>query len=164
MPETGTFSQIHDLHLPGTFMAFYACRTLNCMVLLLFLLKFVTCKVTFSKGDMVDKNTGEPDFYAKIHDRFMSELHDHILDDWGIDISNIRIESLRIHDKKLASLIANQAIQVSELEAKHMMVLFFTNKIRIFMFASALLANIYFLCKKLYEMTFITVLSCCRCI
>jgi len=51
----------------------------------------------------------------------MSELHDHVLNDWGIDISNIRIESLRIADKHLAASIANQAIQVSELEAKHMM-------------------------------------------
>jgi len=51
----------------------------------------------------------------------MSDLHDSILGEWGIDISNIRIESLRIQDKKLAASIANQAIQVSELEARHMM-------------------------------------------
>jgi len=81
-----------------------------------------TSKVTYSQKDThAAKSEGETDFYAKIHDKFMAELHDHVLEDWGIDINNIRIESLRIHDKALAKSIANQAIQVSELEAKHMM-------------------------------------------
>jgi len=80
-----------------------------------------TSKVTYTQKDSKKEVEGEHDFYAKIHEQFMEELHDHVLEDWGIDINNIRIESLRIHDKNLAKSIANQAIQVSELEAKHMM-------------------------------------------
>jgi len=49
------------------------------------------------------------------------QLHDTILAQWGVDIQNIRIESLQIHDKKLGQLIANQAVQVSQLEAQHLM-------------------------------------------
>jgi len=73
-----------------------------------------------SKAEM-PQNEGGSDFYEKIHDRFMLQLHDVILEQWGIDINNIRIESLRIHDKTLAQSIANQAVQVSQLEAQHMM-------------------------------------------
>jgi len=79
-----------------------------------------TSKISYSE-EVSNKQTGEADFYAKIHDEFMSNLHDNIMQEWGVDISNIRIESLRIQDKKLAGSIANQAIQVSELEARHMM-------------------------------------------
>jgi len=82
-----------------------------------------TSQVSYSneaKAEMV-QNEGGSDFYEKIHDRFMLQLHDVILEQWGIDINNIRIESLRIHDKTLAQSIANQAVQVSKLEAQHMM-------------------------------------------
>jgi len=82
-----------------------------------------TTQITYSSESKADmpQNEGGSDFYEKIHDRFMLQLHDVILEQWGIDINNIRIESLRIHDQKLAQSIANQAVQVSQLEAKHMM-------------------------------------------
>jgi len=81
-----------------------------------------TNQISYSepKAEM-PQNEGGSDFYEKIHDRFMLQLHDVILEQWGIDINNIRIESLRIHDKTLAQSIANQAVQVSQLEAQHMM-------------------------------------------
>lgn len=82
-----------------------------------------TSQITYSsesKKGMV-QNEGGTDFYEKIHDRFMLQLHDAILEQWGIDINNIRIESLRIHDKQLAQSISSQAVQVSQLEAQHMM-------------------------------------------
>merc|ERR1712083_1052298 len=69
-------------------------------------------QVTYSKKDdqkddsLKGQVEGAKDFYTRIHDQFMAELHDHILDDWGIDINNIRIESLKIFDKKLAGSIA----------------------------------------------------------
>merc|ERR1711964_426433 len=56
-----------------------------------------------------------------VHDQFMSTIHDHILENWGIDISNLRIESLNIADRALAASIANQAVTVSEQEARHLM-------------------------------------------
>merc|ERR1719419_68217 len=82
-----------------------------------------TTQITYSKESKQEmpQNEGGSDFYEKIHDRFMLQLHDVILEQWGIDINNIRIESLRIHDKTLAQSIANQAVQVSQLEAQHMM-------------------------------------------
>jgi regulator of protease activity HflC (stomatin/prohibitin superfamily) len=64
---------------------------------------------------------GEPDFYAKVHDKFLKTLHGHILKEWGVEISNIRIENLKINDHQIAQSIAKSAIQVSELEAEHMM-------------------------------------------
>merc|ERR1711964_602424 len=56
-----------------------------------------------------------------VHDQFMSTIHDHILENWGIDISNLRIESLNIADRALAASIANQVVTVSEQEARHLM-------------------------------------------
>lgn len=64
---------------------------------------------------------GEPNFYQRVHDQFMSTIHDHILENWGIDISNLRIESLNIADRALATSIAKQAVTVSEQEARHLM-------------------------------------------
>ena len=45
----------------------------------------------------------------------------HILENWGIEISNIRIESLKIKDSKLAQNIAQQAVTVSQLKVKYNM-------------------------------------------
>lgn len=75
-------------------------------------------KVSYAEHE---QKQGEPDFYARVHDQFLGQLHDHVLEEWGVEISNIRIESLRIHDPQLAQSIAKSAIQVSELEAEHLM-------------------------------------------
>merc|ERR1711869_25425 len=56
-----------------------------------------------------------------MHDESMSRLHDHILEEWGAEISNIRIENLQIADRSLAQSIAQQAVEVSKQEAEHMM-------------------------------------------
>jgi len=72
--------------------------------------------------DQTGQSTGEPDdFYEKVHDKFLTIVHKHVLKEWGVNISNIRIENLRIHDRQLAQSIAQSAIQVSQLEAEHMM-------------------------------------------
>lgn len=52
-------------------------------------------------------------FFKHVHDEFMSQLHDHVLDEWGIEIQNIRIESLKINDPELQKSISNNAIEVS---------------------------------------------------
>ena len=41
-----------------------------------------------------------------------------MLDDWGIDIRNIRIESLKISGRELQKSISNQAIDVSRQHSK----------------------------------------------
>ena len=38
-------------------------------------------------------------FFQHVHDEFIQSLHDHVLDEWGVEIQNIRIESLKIDDK-----------------------------------------------------------------
>lgn len=78
-------------------------------------------KVSYKETGASKSAKGEPDFYSKMHDEFMSRLHDHILEDWGAEISNIRIENLQIADRSLAQSIAQQAVEVSKQEAEHMM-------------------------------------------
>eukprot|EP00470_Lotharella_oceanica_P015486 CAMPEP_0170189180 /NCGR_PEP_ID=MMETSP0040_2-20121228/46199_1 /TAXON_ID=641309 /ORGANISM="Lotharella oceanica, Strain CCMP622" /LENGTH=502 /DNA_ID=CAMNT_0010436669 /DNA_START=39 /DNA_END=1547 /DNA_ORIENTATION=- len=81
-------------------------------------------KVTYSKPSD-SKSGGEepsaPPFFKHVHDQFLAELHDHMFDDWGIELHNIRIESLKINDARLAQDISKQAVQVSQQEAKYRM-------------------------------------------
>merc|ERR1712154_149020 len=44
-------------------------------------------------------------FFQHVHDEFIQQLHDHVLDEWGIEIQNIRIESLKINDIELQKSI-----------------------------------------------------------
>jgi len=60
-------------------------------------------------------------FFQHVHDEFMSQLHDHVLDEWGIEIQNIRIESLKINDPELQRSISNNAIEVSKQHNKYIM-------------------------------------------
>jgi len=62
-----------------------------------------------------------PPFYRRVHDEFIEELAKYFKKDFGIEIVNIRIESLKINDPALASSISQQAIEVSKMEAKYRM-------------------------------------------
>jgi len=62
-----------------------------------------------------------PPFFQHVHDEFIQQLHDYVLEDWGIDIQNIRIESLKISDRELQKSISNQAIDVSRQHNKYLM-------------------------------------------
>jgi len=62
-----------------------------------------------------------PPFFQHVHDSFIQQLHDHVLDEWGIEIQNIRIESLKINDAQLQKTISNQAIEVSRQHNKYIM-------------------------------------------
>ena len=64
-----------------------------------------------------------PPYFQHVHDEFMQQLHDHVRDEWGIEIQNIRIESLKIADSKLQSNISSQAIQVSDTHNKFMLLM-----------------------------------------
>ncbi|WP_342220300.1 hypothetical protein [Rickettsiella endosymbiont of Miltochrista miniata] len=57
-------------------------------------------------------------FYSKMHDAFIRELQRHGIHDLGIDIFNIRIESLSIQDQELAKTIASQSLLFAETQAK----------------------------------------------
>jgi len=55
-------------------------------------------------------------FFDKAHDEFLSKLHDDFVDRYGIEISNIRIESFKIMDDELASSISKQAVVTAKTE------------------------------------------------
>ena len=69
----------------------------------------------------MDDQPSAPPFFQHVHDEFMQQLHDHVLDEWGIEIQNIRIESLKISDKQLQTSISNQAIDVSRQHNRYIM-------------------------------------------
>ena len=60
-------------------------------------------------------------FFQHVHDEFIQQLHDHALDEWGIEIQNIRIESLKIKDPSLQKNISNNAIDVSKQHNQYIM-------------------------------------------
>ena len=59
-----------------------------------------------------------PLFFDKVHDEFISKLHDTFLDNYGISITNIRIESFRIMDTELATNISKQALVTAQTETQ----------------------------------------------
>merc|ERR1712176_1133307 len=60
-------------------------------------------------------------FFQRVHDEFIQQLHQHVLDEWGVEIQNIRIESLKINDPILQKNISNDAIDVSRQHNKYIM-------------------------------------------
>jgi len=60
-------------------------------------------------------------FYQYVHDEFLVQLHDHCLDEWGVEIYNIRIESLKINDPTLQKNISNNALDVIRQHNKYIM-------------------------------------------
>jgi len=65
--------------------------------------------------------TRQQPFFQHVHDEFLQQLHDHVLDEWGIEIQNIRIESLKINDPQLQKSISNNAIDVSKQHNRYIM-------------------------------------------
>merc|ERR1719265_1966304 len=57
-----------------------------------------------------------PLFFDKAHDEFLSKLHDDFVNKYGLDISNIRIESFKIMDEELANNISRQALVTAQTE------------------------------------------------
>ncbi|GAB5369223.1 hypothetical protein AAMO2058_001387200 [Amorphochlora amoebiformis] len=82
-------------------------------------------RATFSNKDEKDGDSKHrdtaPSFQEKIHDNFLSELHEYMLKDLGIDISNIRINDLRIASEALAKNISKETIKIAEQEADYRM-------------------------------------------
>eukprot|EP01084_Bolivina_argentea_P238463 400612_1 len=75
---------------------------------------------TFLPTSVSDEPSAPP-FFQHVHDEFIQQLHDHVLDEWGIEIQNIRIESLKINDPQLQKNISNNAIDVSKQHNKYIM-------------------------------------------
>jgi len=60
----------------------------------------------------------QPIFFDKVHDEFISKLHDSFIDRYGIEISNIRIESFKIINQELAKNISQQALVTTQTETQ----------------------------------------------
>jgi len=63
-------------------------------------------------------NSSAPLFFEKAHDEFLSKLHDDFLARYGIEITNIRIESFRIMNEELLASIATQALTTAKTESQ----------------------------------------------
>merc|ERR1712013_333668 len=79
----------------------------------------------YEDGAYAPRDDQEPErqqpFFQHVHDEFLQQLHDHVLDEWGIEIQNIRIESLKINDPQLQKSISNNAIDVSKQHNRYIM-------------------------------------------
>lgn len=60
-------------------------------------------------------------FYEHAHDQFMSKVHDQVLRDWGIDISNIRIEEIKIVNSQLEMEVSKNAIDSAQKDQRFRM-------------------------------------------
>jgi len=59
-----------------------------------------------------------PLFFDKVHDEFISKLHDSFMDRYGIEICNIRIESFKILNQELQNNISKQALVTTQTETQ----------------------------------------------
>ena len=55
-------------------------------------------------------------FFEKAHDEFMLKLHDDFWQRYGVDVANIRIESLKIMDDDLSESISQNALTTAQIE------------------------------------------------
>eukprot|EP01113_Clastostelium_recurvatum_P040721 TRINITY_DN635_c0_g1_i1.p1 TRINITY_DN635_c0_g1~~TRINITY_DN635_c0_g1_i1.p1 ORF type:complete len:706 (+),score=230.23 TRINITY_DN635_c0_g1_i1:77-2194(+) len=63
-------------------------------------------------------NNSAPLFFDKVHDEFIFKLYDNFKKLYGIEISNIRIESFKIMNAELADNISKQAIITAQTETR----------------------------------------------
>lgn len=55
-------------------------------------------------------------FFDKVHDEFISKLHDSFMEKYGIEITNIRIESFKIMNQELSNNISKQALVTAQVK------------------------------------------------
>jgi regulator of protease activity HflC (stomatin/prohibitin superfamily) len=83
--------------------------------------KEIAAKSEKQHNDEVQKNPGTPSapmFFDKVHDEFISKLHDTFVEHYGIAITNIRIESFKIMNAELATNISKQAFVTAQTETQ----------------------------------------------
>jgi len=83
--------------------------------------RVVHAPTEISEGDAVPSSSNAPSapvFFDKVHDEFISKLHDNFKRLYGIEISNIRIESFKIMNLELAENISKQAIITAQTETR----------------------------------------------
>jgi len=57
-------------------------------------------------------------FFEKVHDQFISKLHDSFVEKYGIEVTNIRIESFKIVNQELATSMSKQALTTAQTETQ----------------------------------------------
>lgn len=68
-------------------------------------------------ADDLNQNTGAVTyFFDRAHDEFMTKLHEDFFTRYGVDIANIRMESLKIMDTELANEIAQNCLTTAHVE------------------------------------------------
>lgn len=69
-------------------------------------------------ADDGEKTSGEAVtyFFDRAHDEFMTKLHEDFVTRYGVDIANIRMESLKIMDTELANEIAQNCLTTAHVE------------------------------------------------
>eukprot|EP01117_Protostelium_nocturnum_P011094 TRINITY_DN4026_c0_g1_i1.p1 TRINITY_DN4026_c0_g1~~TRINITY_DN4026_c0_g1_i1.p1 ORF type:complete len:725 (+),score=259.13 TRINITY_DN4026_c0_g1_i1:386-2560(+) len=78
-----------------------------------------TSERRFNKSeDRPPPGPSAPMFFDKVHDEFISKLHDNFHDRYGIEITNIRIESFKIINAELAENISKQALVTTQTETQ----------------------------------------------
>jgi len=60
----------------------------------------------------------KPLFFDKVHDEFISKLHDTFMERYGIEICNIRIESFKVMNVELSRNISQQALVTTQTETQ----------------------------------------------
>eukprot|EP00928_Gymnodinium_smaydae_P034095 TRINITY_DN24242_c0_g2_i2.p1 TRINITY_DN24242_c0_g2~~TRINITY_DN24242_c0_g2_i2.p1 ORF type:complete len:736 (+),score=154.64 TRINITY_DN24242_c0_g2_i2:63-2270(+) len=76
---------------------------------------------THTDAQQAAQATGDPSaplFFDKAHDAFIAKLHDDFLENYGLEIKNIRIEQFKIMDESLARSIAGQAVKTAETQSE----------------------------------------------
>jgi regulator of protease activity HflC (stomatin/prohibitin superfamily) len=55
-----------------------------------------------------------PQFFDKVHDEFIHKLHTSFMEQFGINVCNIRIESFQLLNEELATNISRQALMTAQ--------------------------------------------------
>jgi regulator of protease activity HflC (stomatin/prohibitin superfamily) len=80
--------------------------------------KVIDTKAEEEQKEKISTPFEGPKFFDKVHDEFIFKLHDNFKNNFGIEISNIRIESFKIVNQKLASSISDQAMITAQTETQ----------------------------------------------
>jgi len=108
----------------GSLVRETAIATLNSIIRSTSLAEVAQNKEFAAKSEKKHFQNSNPDsptaplFFDKVHDEFISKLHDSFMDHYGIEVTNIRIESFKIMNVELATNISKQAFTTAQTETQ----------------------------------------------
>eukprot|EP01114_Cavostelium_apophysatum_P001457 TRINITY_DN1125_c0_g1_i4.p1 TRINITY_DN1125_c0_g1~~TRINITY_DN1125_c0_g1_i4.p1 ORF type:complete len:733 (-),score=224.80 TRINITY_DN1125_c0_g1_i4:49-2136(-) len=95
-----------------------AIATLNSIIRSTSLAEVAQNKEFAAKSEKNAHPEAAPMFFDKVHDEFISKLHDSFMSQFGVSITNIRIESFKIMNQELATSISKQAFTTAQTETQ----------------------------------------------